>query len=152
MKKVVSPLIAMVLTAALSAGTASCSFKSFSASSRSSSSPSRWSSASSRSGRSEKPGEASVRAVQSSFQEEVSAVTLLYVRSNGTADEYMREIGSAAQRHGISYWENDPAAYRAIGRGLARANVPNEAVAYLPFLKNLKSSPHYDLIVSSDAR
>jgi len=153
MNRVAVPLIKVLLTIAMAVGFSACSSKSFSASSRSSSSPSRWLSASSRSGRSakpdEKPGETSVRATQNSFQEEVSALTVLYAQSGGSADDFHREVGTAAQRHGISFWEGVPAAYEAIGRGLARAQVPKEAFAYLPFLQNLKTSAHYGLISSS---
>ncbi|MDZ4197818.1 MAG: hypothetical protein U1E27_00880, partial [Kiritimatiellia bacterium] len=95
MKRVVFPLIQALLTIAMAAFFTACSFRSFSASSRSSSSPSRWLSASSRSGRSakpdEKPGETSVRATQSSFQEEVSALTVLYAQSSGKAEDFHRE-------------------------------------------------------------
>ena len=153
MNRMVSPLMSALLILAMAFGAMACSSRSFSHSSRSSSSPSRWLSASSRSGRSEKPtekpGEASVRATQSSFQEEVSALAVLYAQSSGTADDFHREVGNAARRHGISFWEGVPATYQAIGRGLARAQVPKEAIPYLPFLQNLKTSEHYGLISSS---
>ena len=153
MNRIVSPVITILLTIAITVSVTGCSFKSFSASSRSSSSPSRWLSASSRSGgSSSKSGEASVRETQSSFQEEISALAVLYAKSSGTASDFESEVTSAARRHGISVWEDIPATYRAIGVGLARAGVPRDAIDYLPFLKDLKTSRHYGQILSSHAR
>jgi hypothetical protein len=151
MKRIASPLLTILLITAAASCLTACSFKSFSASSRSSSSPCRWSSASSRPARAGS-GEASVLATQDSFLEQVSAITVLYAKSRGAAAEYQGEIGAAAQRHGITFWEGNTAVYQAIGRGLGRAQVPREAIPHLPFLQDLKTSALYSHILTGHGR
>lgn len=130
----------LATTMLLIATLAGCSFRSFSHSSRSSSSPSRSSSRSSR------PADQAVQAEQAGFHEEVSALAVLYVGSGGSAEEFEREIAAAGERNGLRYWEADPGAFAAIGKGLRRAGVKREEIPYIPFLDGLRDSPHFGAI------
>ena len=126
--------VAAVLTAGMIlALTPACSF---SRSSRSSASSSRSSSR----------GSAPVAASQAGFEEEIAAIAVLYVGSNGRADDFQREISVAAKRNGIPYWELDERIFFAIGTGLKRAGVSQTAVSTLPFLQGVRNATHFNAI------
>ena len=118
-----------------------CSFSTSSKhSSKSSSSPSRSSSGG---------GEESVHQSATSLQEEVEALTILYVGSSGAATDFQREIGQIAKGHGTVDWENQPIIFSAIGVGLKKAGVTEDAVATLPFLDGLETSANYPRILAA---
>ena len=52
----------------------------------------------------------------------------------------------------MAVWEDNPAAFQAIGLGLARAQVPKTAIAGLSFLRDLQTSPHYAHIFTGYGR
>lgn len=92
--------------------------------------------------------EEAVKKTSSSFNEEITALTILYVGSSGAAIDFQRELGQIANSHGISDWENTANTYKAIGDGLKRAKVSEETINTLPFLKGLEASPHYSQIIN----
>ncbi len=55
------------------------------------------------------------------YQDDVRAFTAAHVQSGGDAAGLLREIGSIAEDHGVTDWENNAATYRGVGEGLARA-------------------------------
>lgn len=107
-------------------------------SSGSSSSSSRSSSSSSGSG-----GGEAVSASQLAFQEEIAAIAVLYASSNGSAEDFQRDVSAAAKRNGVPYWELDERVFTSIGTGLQRAGVPKEALGNLPFLSGVRNAEHF---------
>lgn len=81
---------------------------SFSASSKSSSDSSASSS------RSSSPGD-------SAYLDDVRSTTEAYAKSGGPFDAYQKKLGDLAKQHGITNWEENLAAYVAIGEGLGEA-------------------------------
>ncbi|MEN8189731.1 MAG: putative lipoprotein [Thermodesulfobacteriota bacterium] len=113
---------------------------SFSDSSYSSSSPSRSSSQSS--GGSVEQSQA----LGSSYREEVASLAVIYVGSQGTSQDFHRDLTQVSNRHGIIDWGNDQGTFLAIGQGIKRANVPVNSIQYLSFLHGIKSLPLYNSI------
>src|SRR3972149_5265607 len=106
-----SPRCAPALAALIAAATG-CSISYSSESlSKSVSSPFKWSSSSS--------GEADDPA----YQEEVRSFAAGFARSGGDASAFRRGVASIAERRGIHDWEDDDQPCRAIGSGLARAEI-----------------------------
>ena len=66
---------------------------------------------------------------------------------DGNAEDYMRELGSIAKRHGITDWERDTATYNAIGSGLRRAGVTREEVKDVYFIKDLAAKEKNALVL-----
>lgn len=93
-------------------------------------------------------GEETVKKTSSSFNEEVTALTILYVGSSGPTVDFQRELGQIANSHGISDWESTANTYKAIGDGLKRAKVSDKTIEVLPFLQGLKGSPHYSQVTA----
>ena len=115
-----------------------CSFSTSSkTSSESSSSPSRSSG-----GDVEESAE-SVKKTSSSLQEDVETLTILYVGSAGSAQDFQRELAQTCSRHGIVDWENSAATFKAIGAGLKRAGVSKGSIDVFPFIYELRSLPLY---------
>lgn len=137
MKKSNLALIALLSVCLIISG---CSFsRSSKHSSKSSSSPSRSSS-----GKSQK----SVEKVSNSYQEDVAALSILYVGSAGSALDFQRELSEVSSKHGIVDWENNPGTFRAIGVGLKRARVSKDSLQTLPFLQGVSNSHHYSQILA----
>lgn len=124
-----------------------CAGCSFSRSSRSSSKSSASSSRSSSGG-----GGPAVTATQAAFQEEIAALTVLHVGSNGTMDDFQRDVSAAASRNGIPYWELDERVFTAIGIGLERAGVPRESIPAVPFLEGVRNAQHFPAIGNAYGR
>jgi hypothetical protein len=118
---------------------AGCSFYH---SSYSSSSPSRSSS------RSSKGSPKEVKATHNSYQEEVASLAVIYVGSQGDSQKFHQELGQIAARHGIADWGSDRATFLAIGRGLKRANVPENSIQYLSFLHGIRALPLYGAVLA----
>jgi hypothetical protein len=124
---------------------------SFSASSRSSSASSRSSSRSSsgHGGDDNEKDKEKVQEVESShsgFQEEIAAIAVLYAGSEGTTEDFQRDVSTAAKRNGIPYWELDERVFTAIGIGLERAGIKRGAIPSLPFLQGLRNAARFDAI------
>lgn len=118
-----------------------CSFSTSSkTSSDSSSSPSRSSS-----GEGEENAE-SVKKTSSSLQEDVETLTILYVGSAGSPQDFQRELDQTCSRHGIVDWGNSAATFEAIGAGLKRAGVSEDSIDVFPFIYELRSFPLYSHI------
>lgn len=81
---------------------------SFSYSSKSSSDSSASSS------RSSSPGDAA-------YLDDVRSTTEAFAKSGGPFDAYQKKLGDLAKQHGITNWEENLAAYVAIGEGLGEA-------------------------------
>ncbi len=116
-----------------------CSFSDSSKhSSRSSTSPSRSSAGG---------GEQRVQKVAQNYQEDVAALTLLYVGSEGSSIDFQRELGQISKNYGIVDWENTPETFTAIGIGLKRGMISADSIESLPFLQGLSGPPHYSQIM-----
>ena len=128
-----------------------CSFsessKSFSKSgksiSKSASSPSRWSA------RSSKKNENSVNVASNSFQDEVAALTVLYVKSGGLSQDFQQELSMISSNHGIADWESNTQTYKAIGIGLKKSGISNNSIKNLLFLQTENFNSHYSQILSA---
>ena len=83
---------------------------------------------------------------RSAFQEEIAAIAVLYAGSNGTAEDFQRDISAAAKRNGIPYWELDERVFTAIGVGLERAGIKREDLASLPFLQWVRNAANFNKI------
>jgi len=127
-----------------------CSFsrssKSFSKSSKSisksASSPSRWLS------RSSHRDQINQENASKSFQDETVALTVLYARSGGTSQNFLRELSAVSHRHGIVDWENNFQTFTAIGIGLKSGGVSKESIKTLSFLQGDNIFDHYPQILS----
>jgi len=60
---------------------------------------------------------------EAAYQNDIRDYTSAYVRSGGQVDMFWRDVGSIAQKHGITNWEAAKGTYLGIGEGLAKANV-----------------------------
>ena len=136
MKKSCLVLIGLMVLALVMSG---CSFSDSSRhSSRSSTSPSRSSA---------RAGEQQVQKVAQNYQEDVAALTLLYVGSEGSSLDFQRELGQISKSYGIVDWDNTPETYIAIGTGLKRGMISPDAIESLPFLKGLTEGRNYSHIM-----
>jgi hypothetical protein len=102
--------LALLLAAPIAAGGCSISYSSESLS-KSVSSPFKSSSASS--GEEDDPA----------YQDEVRSFTAGFARSGSDANAFRRGVASIAERRGIHDWEDDDQTCRAIGAGLAQAEL-----------------------------
>jgi len=53
------------------------------------------------------------------FQEDIRLLTLAAVEAGAGGEELLRQIGRVAEQHGVTDWEAEPLAYRAMGEGLS---------------------------------
>jgi hypothetical protein len=83
---------------------------------------------------------------KTAYKSDVSAYTTSAAK-DGNAEDYMRELGSIAKRHGITDWERDTATYNAIGSGLRRAGVTREEVKDVYFIKDLAAKEKNALVL-----
>jgi hypothetical protein len=153
---------AVLSAGVLLATSAACSFSASSRSSSRSSSASSRSSSGSSSGDGEKENDREkdketakvkeLETIQSGFQEEIAAIAVLYVGSNGSAEDFQRDISAAAKRNGIPYWELDERVFRAIGVGVKRAGVKAEAVPALGFLQGVRNAKPFDAVLDAYGR
>ena len=60
---------------------------------------------------------------EASYRDDVRDYTAAYVKSGGQIADFDRRLGELAQKRGITNWEDNPATYDGIGRGLAKAGV-----------------------------
>lgn len=131
----------MILIALMALGLVmyGCSFSDSSRhSSRSSTSPSRSSA---------RAGEQKVHKVEQNYQDDVAALTLLYIGSEGSSVDFQRELGQISKSYGIVDWENAPETFIAIGTGLKRGMIPVGSIESLPFLEGLTEGQYYSQIM-----
>ena len=60
---------------------------------------------------------------QRAYRDDVRDYTAAYVKSGGRITEFNQKIGDLAKGRGIANWEDEPATYDGIGRGLGKARV-----------------------------
>ena len=75
------------------------------------------------------------------YQQEILDYTYAYVNSS-EADyaSFQKGLADIAARQGIVNWEDDPATYIAIGKGLKKAKL--EGISYETYKKNLAGSDY----------
>ncbi len=81
------------------------------------------------------------------YEEDIAAVTVLYVSREKTTDEYQRQVAGIAKNHGISDWEQDETTFLGMGKGLRRAGVAEDSIANLPYFRALADSSHYSQVI-----
>jgi len=92
------------------------------------------------------PSDTDQKDAKTAYKSDVSAYTTSAAK-DGNAEDYMRELGSIAKRHGITDWERDTATYNAIGSGLRRAGVTREEVKDVYFIKDLAAKEKNALVL-----
>jgi len=80
------------------------------------------------------------------YMSDVSAYTTGAARGDDP-QAYLRELGSIAQRHGITDWERDTATYNAIGTGLRRAGIARDEVKNVYFIQALAAKEKNALVL-----
>ncbi len=81
------------------------------------------------------------------YEEDVAAVTVLYVSREKTTDEYQRQVAGIAKNHGISDWEQEKTTFLGMGKGLRRAGVAEDSIANLPYFRSIADTAHYSQVV-----
>jgi hypothetical protein len=80
------------------------------------------------------------------FMGDVSAYTTSAAKGDD-AQAYLRELGSIAERNGITDWERDTATYNAIGTGLRRAGIARDDVKSVYFVPALAAKEKNALVL-----
>ena len=80
------------------------------------------------------------------FEEDISALTVLYIKGEKSEDEFMRHIAKIAGNHGINDWEQEDSTFQAMGLGLKRAGIGEKAIQTSPYFENLTKS-QYNLVI-----
>ena len=90
-----------------------------------------------------------VSATSSVYEEDVAAVTVLYVSRDKTTDEYQRQVTNIAKNHGISNWEQEQSTFIGMGKGLRRAGVSRDSITNLPYFRSMvaDSSTSYSKVI-----
>jgi hypothetical protein len=141
MQHAIKNTIALLGILALMAG---CSF---SYSSGTSSDSSGTSSDSSKSSSASSGGsEADPKDAKRTYKGDVSAYTTSAAKGSD-AQAYLGELGSIAERNGITDWERDTATYNAIGTGLRRAGVSRDEVKNVYFIPALAAKENNALVL-----
>ena len=81
------------------------------------------------------------------YEEDVAAVTVLYVSSEKNNDDYLRQITSIAKKHGISDWEQDSSTFVGMGKGLRRAGVAEASIVSLPYFRSIADGSNYSQVL-----
>ena len=84
--------------------------------------------------------------VKRTYKSDVSAYTTSAAKGDD-AQAYLRELGSIAERNGITDWERDTATYNAIGTGLRRAGVSRDEVKNVYFIPTLAAKEKNALVL-----
>ncbi|MCF8055465.1 MAG: putative lipoprotein [Desulfocapsa sp.] len=82
------------------------------------------------------------------YEEDVAAVTVLYVSREKTTDDYQRQVASIAKNHGISDWEQEKKTFFGMGKGLRRAGVAEDSIVNLPYFRSIADTPHYSKVIA----
>lgn len=91
--------------------------------------------------------EGKVDATGSLYEEDVAAVTVLYVSREKTTDEYQRQVTSIARNHGISDWEQEMTTFIGMGRGLRRAGISEDSIPNLPYFRSIADGSNYSEVL-----
>jgi hypothetical protein len=92
--------------------------------------------------------EAKVNTTGSVYEEDVAAVTVLYVSREKTTDDYQRQVAAIAKNHGISDWEQEESTFLGMGKGLRRAGVSEDSIDNLAFFRSIAGSTHYSKVIT----
>jgi len=76
---------------------------------------------------------------EQAYREDVRDYTAAHLQSGGKVDELRRQIGTLAEKYGITDWENSEATFQAIGAGLAKAGYRQVQVD--AFKQNMATTP-----------
>jgi hypothetical protein len=90
--------------------------------------------------------EEKVEQVTNQYEEDIAALTVLYLRHEKNDDEFKRQIAAIAGDHGINDWEQEDSTFRAMGIGLKRAGTSKNSIQDTPYFKALSGSD-YKLVV-----
>ncbi len=91
--------------------------------------------------------EETVNATGTVYEEDVAAVTVLYVSREKTTDEYQRQVTNIAKNHGISDWEQEQSTFIGMGKGLRRAGVSKDSISNLPYFRTMADSSSYSEVI-----
>ena len=91
--------------------------------------------------------EETVNATGTVYEEDVAAVTVLYVSREKTTDEYQRQVTNIAKNHGISDWEQEQSTFIGMGKGLRRARVSKDSISNLPYFRTMADSSSYSEVI-----
>lgn len=81
------------------------------------------------------------------YEEDIAAVTVLYVSREKTTDDYQRQVTQIAKNHGISDWEQEETTFFGMGKGLRRAGVAEDSIINLPYFRSIADFPHYSKVI-----
>lgn len=76
------------------------------------------------------------------YEEDIAALTVLYLKQEKGDDEFKRQIADVAVSHGINDWEQEESTFTAMGIGLKRAGVAEKAIQETTYFKNLATSDY----------
>lgn len=86
-----------------------------------------------------------VEQTTSQYEEDIAALTVLFVKNKQTDNEFKRQIADIAKSHGINDWEQENSTFKAMGIGLKRAGTSEDAIQETPYFKALSGS-QYQLV------
>jgi len=92
--------------------------------------------------------EAKIQETSTLYEEDVAAVTVLYVSREKTTDDYQRHVSAIARNHGIGDWEQEQSTFLAMGKGLRRAGVSENSIVNLPFFRSIAKSSNYSSVIT----
>lgn len=92
--------------------------------------------------------EAKIRETGTVYEEDVAAVTVLYVSREKSTDDYQRQITAIAKNHGVSDWEQEESTFFGMGKGLRRAGVSEDSIGNLPFFRSMTDSSQYSNVIT----
>lgn len=95
----------------------------------------------------EKSEETKINETATVYEEDIAAVTVLYVSREKTNDEFQRKVASIAKNHGINDWEQEDSTFLAMGKGLRRAGVAEESIGNLPYFRSIAGSSKYSEVL-----
>lgn len=139
--------IALLLVASLSQGGCSISYSLEKSSDSVSASLDSITSISTSSSGGEEHEEKKVRETATIYEEDIAAVTVLYVSREKNNDEFQRKVASIAKSHGINDWERENSTFLAMGKGLRRAGVAEDSIANLPYFRSIVGSSKYSEVL-----
>jgi hypothetical protein len=76
------------------------------------------------------------------YQRDVRAFTAHFARNGGSADDFLRGVGTVAALHGVSHWEALAETHRAIGAGLRDGGVDGAGLEALATAANADPEAH----------
>lgn len=97
-------------------------------------------------------GLSTLQGIESLYEEDVAAITVVYVSGEQGSVAFQRQVTAIARHHGISNWEQDGGTFMGMGKGLRRAGVRKEAIAVLPFLEGIVANEHYSQVLAGYRR